>query len=258
MPKISAVIITLNEEKNICDCIDSVKDIADEILVVDSFSEDKTEEMVKSKGANFIQNKFVDYIQQHEFANSAAAYDHILSIDADERLSEDLKESIKNVKKYWKHDGYSMNRMTNYCGKWIKHSGWYPDIQHRLYDRRKGKWTGNKIHERFTLMEGCTKGHMKGDLLHFSYSSISQHVNQANNFTDLTAMAAFEAGKRSGFFKIFLNPIIKFIRNYFFNSGFLDGYYGFVICQISANATFLKYIKLRELHKSSRLKDESQ
>jgi glycosyltransferase involved in cell wall biosynthesis len=257
MPKISVVIITLNEEKNIGRCIDSVTDIADEILVVDSYSEDKTEEIAKRKGAVFIQNKFEDYVKQHEFADKNATYDHILSLDADEALSDDLKESVKNVKKYWKHDGYSMNRMTNYCGKWIKHSGWYPDIKLRLYDKTKGKWLGRKIHERFTLVEGSTKGHLKGDICHYSFNSVTQHVNQANKFTDLTAMAAFEAGKKTSWIKILFNPVFKFIRDYFLNFGFLDGYYGFVICRISANATFLKYIKLKELHKRYKQNDET-
>jgi glycosyltransferase involved in cell wall biosynthesis len=252
MPKISVVVITLNEEANIGRCLDSVKDIADEIFVVDSFSTDQTEKIVKDKGGKFVQNKFVDYVSQHNFADQQATYDVILTLDADEALSNDLIESIKNVKKYWKHDGYSMNRMTNYCGKWIKHSGWYPDIKLRLYDRRKGKWIGKKIHERFTLVEGATKGHLKGDIFHYSFSSIAQHVNQANKFTDMTAQAAFEQGNKSGFSKVFFAPIFKFIRDYFLNFGFMDGYYGFVICQISANATFLKYVKLMQLNKGQK------
>ena len=251
MPKISVVVITLNEESNIGRCLDSVKEVADEIVVVDSFSTDNTEKIVKGKGGKFIQNKFVDYVTQHNFADQQASNDHILTLDADEVLSEDLVESIKNVKKYWKHDGYSMNRMTNYCGKWIKYSGWYPDIKLRLYNRKKGKWIGKKIHERFTLIEGSTKGHLKGDIFHYSFNSIAQHVSQANKFTDMTAQAAFEHGEKSGFMKIFFGPIFKFIRDYFFNFGFLDGYYGFIICQISANATFLKYIKLRQLQKGN-------
>jgi len=250
MPRLSIVIITLNEEKNIGRCIDSVKEIADEVLVIDSFSTDNTEVIVRKKGAIFIKNSFEDYVKQHEFADQQATYDHILTLDADEVVSQDLKDSIQNVKKYWKHDGYSMNRMTNYCGKWINHSGWYPDIKLRLYDRRKGKWIGSKIHERFTLMEGCIKGHLKGDILHYSYHSISQHVNQANKFTDLTAIAAYEKGVKSNFFKILINPAFKFIRNYIFHFGFMDGYYGYIICRISAHATFLKYIKLRHLHSS--------
>jgi len=144
-----------------------------------------------------------------------------------------------------------MNRMTNYCGKWIKHSGWYPDKKLRLYDRRKGKWVGKKVHERFTMIEGSTTGHLKGDLKHYSFYTISQHVIQANKFTDLTAQAAYEQGKRSSLLKIFFNPIFKFVRDYVFNFGFLDGYYGFIICQVSANATFLKYIKIRQLQKGT-------
>lgn len=248
MPKISVVVITLNEEGNIGRCLDSVKDIADEIIVVDSFSTDNTEKIVQHKGGKFIQNKFVDYVEQHEFANQQATNDIILSLDADEELSKDLAESIVNIKKYWKHDGYSMNRMTNYCGNWIKHSGWYPDIKLRLYDRKKGKWVGKKIHERFALVEGATKGHLKGDILHYSFKSIEQHVAQANKFTDMTAQAAFEQGKKAGFSKVFFAPVFKFIRDYFLNFGFMDGYYGFVICQISANATFLKYVKLKQLN----------
>ncbi len=252
MPNISVVVITLNEEANIGRCLDSVKDIADEIVVVDSFSTDRTEKIVKEQGGKFFQNQFVDYVAQHKFADQKATYDHILTLDADEALSKDLVESIRNIKKYWKHDGYSMNRMTNYCGKWIKHSGWYPDIKLRLYDRRKGKWMGKKIHERFTLVEGATKGHLNGDLFHYSFSSIAQHVNQANKFTDMTALAAFEQGKKSGCMKIFFAPIFKFIRDYFLNFGFMDGYFGFVICQISANATFLKYVKLKQLNKEQK------
>ncbi len=251
MAQLSVVIITLNEEKNIGRCIDSVQGIADEILVIDSFSTDQTETIAIGKGAIVIKNKFEDYVKQHEFADQRTTYDHILTIDADEMLSDDLRNSILKVKTDWKHDGYTMNRMTNYCGKWIKHSGWYPDAKLRLFDRRKGKWMGQKIHERFVLSEGCTIGHLKGDLLHYSYYSITQHVNQANKFTDLTAMVAFENGNRSNLFKIFFSPLFKFIRNYFFQFGFLDGYSGYIICRISAHATFLKYVKLKQLYQKT-------
>jgi len=249
MSKITVVIITLNEEKNIGRCIDSVKDIADEILVVDSFSIDKTEEICNAKGTRFIKHKFEDYVKQHKFADKQATYNYILSLDADEALSDDLRESIRDIKINWKHDGYYMNRLTNYCGKWIKHSGWYPDRKLRLFDKTKGKWTGKKIHEKFSLFKNSSTGQLKGDILHYSYTSISQHVNQANKFTDITALAAFESGEKAGILKIFFKPVFKFICGYFLNLGFLDGYYGFLICQISANATFLKYIKLRQLNK---------
>lgn len=252
MPKISVVIITLNEEINIGRCIDSVKELADEILIVDSFSSDSTETITENKGARFIQHSFEDYVKQHEYADSQATFDHILTIDADEEISPGLRESILGAKKYWKHDAYTMNRMTNYCGRWIKHSGWYPDTKLRLYDRRKGKWIGRKIHERYAMVGGSTRGHLKGDILHYSFNSISQHVLQANKFTDLTSQAAFEVGKKSNWIKILFSPIVKFTRDYFFNLGFMDGYYGFVVCRISAFATYMKYTKLHELHKSSK------
>lgn len=249
MPKISVVIITLNEEGNIGRCIDSVKGVADEVVVVDSYSTDATEEICKQKGARFIQNRFADYVDQHRFADQQARHDIILTLDADEALSEELAASILEVKNDWQYDGYRMNRLTNYCGKWIRHSGWYPDTKLRLYDRKKGSWHGMRIHERYVLEKGNEAGFLKGDILHFSYVSVSDHVLQANKFTDITALAAYEQGKRSGICRILLSPVVKFLRDYFLNLGFMDGYYGFLVCQISANATFLKYVKLRELHK---------
>lgn len=248
MINLSAVIITYNEELNIGRCIDSVADIADEIVVVDSFSTDKTEEIVTEKGAKFIKHHFEDYVKQHVYADQQAKFDHIFSIDADEVVSPELKDSIIQVKENWERDGYTMNRLTNYCGKWIRHSGWYPDTKLRLYDRRKGKWEGIKIHECFVLSKGYAEGHLKGDLLHYSYHSVSQHIAQVNKFTDLTAHASFEKGKNTGTFKILVSPPVRFIRDYFLHLGILDGYHGFVICVISSHATFLKYVKLRQLH----------
>jgi len=253
MPQITVIIITLNEEKNIGRCIQSVQGIADEILVVDSFSSDNTEAVAKNLGARFIQHPFEDYVAQHIYADSQATHDIILSLDADEALSEDLAHSIKKIKKYWKNDGYFMNRKTNYCGKWIKHCGWYPDKKLRLYNRTKGQWNGKKIHEHYILKHGGTTGHLQGDILHYSFNSISEHIAQANKFTDLTAAAAFENGVKSNYFKLLFSPAFKFFRDYFINRGFLDGYYGYVICRISAHATFLKYSKLRQLNKASGL-----
>jgi glycosyltransferase involved in cell wall biosynthesis len=250
MPGLSVVIITLNEEKNIARCLQSVKDVADEILVVDSYSTDRTEQICRSMGARFIQNRWQGYTSQKNFANSMALHDHILSIDADEALSDDLRKSILIVKENWLSDGYIMNRMTNYCGKWIRHGSWYPDRKLRLFDRTKGSWKG-VIHEEFFLKDGASTGSIRGDLLHYSYYTISDHVKQANHFTDITAELAYSKGKRAGLLKILFSPVVKFIRDYFFLLGFLDGYPGFIIAQISANATFLKYIKLRQLHRQT-------
>jgi len=248
MTPLSVVIITLNEEKNIARCIHSVKDVADEILVVDSFSTDRTEEICRSMGARFINNAWEGYSKQKNFANSMAMYNMILSIDADEALSDELKISIKRLKENWKYDGYLMNRMTNYCGKWIRYGSWYPDRKLRLFDRTKGSWIGI-IHENFELNDKSNYGFVLGDLLHYSYYTITEHVSQANHFTDITAEIAYSRGKRANIFKILFNPLAKFIRDYFFLMGYIDGYYGFIICRISAYATFLKYTKLKLLHR---------
>jgi glycosyltransferase involved in cell wall biosynthesis len=243
MPKISVVVITLNEERNIGRCLESVKNIADEIVVVDSFSTDKTEEISRSYGAVFIRNEFVDYVKQHTFADAQATYDHIVCLDADEALSEELAQSIQIAKKYWKNDGYFMNRLTNYCGKWIRYSGWYPDKKLRLYDRRKGKWIGRKLHERFILTTGSTAGHLKGDLLHYSFYSIESHLKQADKFSTMSAEALLEGGKRIPAYYLYMKPAAKFFRNYFLKMGFLDGIYGYIICRIAATETFWKYLK---------------
>ncbi len=252
MPKLSVVIITLNEERNIGRCIESALPVADEILVVDSFSTDRTEEIVRSYGARFIQHEFVDYMDQHEFADRNATHDHILTLDADEELSGQLVSSIQTVKKYWKCDAYFLNRMTNYCGKWIKHSGWYPDKKLRLYDRNKGKWVGRKVHERFTLIEGATTGHLKGDLLHYSFYTIEDHILQANKFSTLSAQALAEQGKRIPKYFLIMKPAMKFFRNYVLKLGFMDGIYGFIICRITAMETFQKYVKAYHHQRSNR------
>lgn len=250
MPKLSIVIITFNEEKNIASCLDSIQGIADDIVVVDSFSTDRTEEICKAKGARFIQHRFEGHIQQKNWAITQAQYPHILSLDADEAIDETLKASILEIKNNWKHDGYYMNRLTNYCGKWIHHCGWYPDKKLRLWDSRKGKWGGTNPHDKYEL-EGGDKnaGHLKGDILHYSYYSIEGHRQQTEKFTTLAAKDLFNKGERANFLKIYLGPVLKFIKSYVFQLGILDGYYGFVICKISAHYVYLKYFKLQQLYK---------
>jgi glycosyltransferase involved in cell wall biosynthesis len=247
MPKVSVVIITLNEEKNIRRCLESVKNIADEIVVVDSFSIDRTEEICREYGVKFIQNRFEDYVKQHSFADAQAKYDHIVCIDADEALSEELAGSIRIAKKYWNHDGYFMNRLTNYCGKWIHHSGWYPDKKLRLYDRRKGKWVGMKVHERFMLTTGATTGHLKGDLLHYSFYTIADHLRQIDNFSSIAATSLYEQGVKFRVWKLLLKPFARFIKGYIIRGGFLDGIYGYIIAKNSSYSIFLRFVKLWHL-----------
>ncbi|MBN2682017.1 MAG: glycosyltransferase family 2 protein [Bacteroidales bacterium] len=251
MIKLSVVIITYNEEKNIERCLQSVKKIADEIVVLDSFSNDKTEEICSKYNVKFIKNKFEGHIEQKNLAITYAENPYILSLDADEAISEELEKSILEVKSNWDADGYYFNRLTNYCGKWIRHCGWYPDKKLRLWDSRKGCWTGENPHDRYELNAGSEKKYLKGDLYHYSYYSIEDHINQVNKFTKIGAETAVKKGKKASLFKIFFNPLWKFKVDYFFRLGFLDGYYGFVICIISSHATFLKYIKIRELNKKT-------
>lgn len=249
MIQLSVVIITFNEEKNIARCLDSVKNVADDIVVVDSFSTDRTKEICESKGARFIEYKFEGYIEQKNFAVTHAKFPHVLSLDADEALSDELKKNILSVKNNWKHDGYYMNRLTNYCGKWIHHCGWYPDKKLRLLDSRKGKWGGINPHDKYDMNDGDkSTGFLKGDILHYSFYSVNEHYKQAEKFSEISARALFVNKKTVSSMMIYLKTIFKFIRNYFLKFGLLDGYYGFVICRISAKATFLKYQKLKQLY----------
>ena len=167
MVKLSVVIITYNEEKNIERCLQSVQTIADEIVVLDSFSKDRTPEICGKYGVKFFQHVFDGHIQQKNRAISYASFSHVLSLDADEALSEELRSSIKAVKNDFRKDGYYMNRLTNYCGHWVKHCGWYPDKKLRLWDSRKGHWTGINPHDKYELFEGDKNtGQLKGDILH--------------------------------------------------------------------------------------------
>lgn len=252
MQKLSVVIITYNEEKNIGRCLDSIKDVADDIVVVDSSSNDKTKEICLEKGVRFIEHKFEGHIQQKNFAITQAKYPHILSLDADEALSDELKQSIINVKEDWKADGYYFNRLTNFCGKWIKHCGWYPDQKLRLWDSSKGKWGGVNPHDKFEMKEDSKIEFIKGDLFHYSFYTIYQHMETINKFSDIAVKERFYKGKKSNVFLTLVSPIWKFIKTYFILGGFRDGFYGFVISVNSAHSTFLKHVKLRELLRNTK------
>jgi len=247
MPKISAVIITFNEENSIERCIRSVLPVVDDIVVLDSYSTDRTEEICKSLGVRFVQNHFEGYRTQKNLAVQLASFDYILSLDADEALSVELKESILKIKEHWDCDAYSFNRFNNYCGQWIKHSNWYPDKKIRLFDRRKGEWSGYNVHETVKMQNGAKVCHLKGDLLHWCYSSFEEHIEKINKYSTISALEYFRNGRRSTIFEIIFSPKWHFFRSYFLKMGFLDGYIGYSICSLSAHQRYLKYIKLRKL-----------
>jgi glycosyltransferase involved in cell wall biosynthesis len=252
MPQISAVIITLNEERNIGRCIDSLKEVADEILVVDSFSSDRTESICTGKGVRFVQHAFEGHIEQKNYAVSQASFPFVLSLDADEALSPKLIESILAIKNKPDFDGYYLNRLTNYCGHWVKYCGWYPDRKLRLFNKTKGRWAGTNPHDIYAIDPDSKTARLEGDILHYSYYTFEDHLKQINYFSNIAAREAFLKGnKHSVIEKIILSPLAKFFQSYFLQLGFLDGYYGFIISVTSAFATFSKYIKLRQLWKEN-------
>ncbi len=250
MRKLSAVIITNNEAKNIKRCISSLDGVADEIIVVDSFSTDATPSICKGLGVQFHQREWKGYSKQKNYGNGLASNDWILSIDADEALSDELRDSILKVKASGNHENFAFNRLTNYCGKWIKHSGWYPDRKTRMFNRAKDDWQG-AVHEKLTVKSETIK-RLKGDLLHYSYHNVSDHVQRMDRYSTIGAKELFEKGKRASIINLLFNPWLRFNKMLFLQLGFLDGVAGFNIALITAYGTYLKYIKLFYLNKGVR------
>ena len=247
--KISGIVITYNEESNIERCLTSLLPICDEIVVVDSFSTDNTKAICERFNVHFFQNEFEGHIEQKNFALAQASHDIVLSLDADEALSEELTRSILSIKNNFSAKAYRFNRSTNYCGKWIKYSGWYPDAKTRLWDRRIGKWGGINPHDSVELNIDSTPTLLKGDILHYSYNSVEEYVFRQFKYAKISAKSMHSKGKKASFTKLFLSPGYRFFRDYFMRFGFLDGFYGFIICKTSGYATFQKYAYLKRLNK---------
>lgn len=254
MIKLSVVIITFNEERDIERCIKSVLELADDLVVVDSFSTDRTEEICKKYKTRFIQHKFSGHIEQKNWAITQARYPHILSLDADEALSEELALSIRKIKENWEYDAYYFNRLNNYCGKWMKHTSMYPDKKLRLWDSRKGSWKGINPHDKFTLKKNTTKKYIRGNLLHYVFYSFDEHVTKIDQFSTIAANEYFKKGDKGGILKILLHSFWRFFREYIICLGFLDGYYGYRVASMSAKYSFLKYTKLRQLYSKNNKK----
>jgi len=250
MRSLSVVIITLNEEKNIARCLESVKNLADEILVVDSFSNDATKAICIAHGVTFLEQPFLGYIEQKNFALGKAKHEFVLSLDADEALDETLCTSIAHEKASdFPAEAYTMNRLSYYCGQWIRHGSWYPDTKLRLLNRHKGKWGGTNPHDKLEMNDGITSQHLKGDILHYTYYTMEEHMLQANKFSTIAAKAMLNQGKKSNWFKIVINPFTAFFTSYVVKAGFLDGFFGYCIARTHAFQTFQKYIKLMQLQR---------
>ncbi len=249
MFKISAVVITYNEEKNIGRCIDSLLSVADEIIVIDSWSTDGTKAICEEKGVRFIQNTFIGYIQQKNFAADFALFDYILSIDADEYLSDELKTSILVAKEQGEFRGYTMNRLSSYKGQWIWHTDWYPDQKLRLWNKHYGKWGGPSPHETVVLSKSDEVKRLKGNILHVAYKNSEELLNKANQYSTLFARSnKIKIG--SSHFKIFYKSLFTFFRNYVIRRGFLSGLSGLQISFSNSVYTFFKYAKLLELNRT--------
>ncbi|MGS2726643.1 glycosyltransferase family 2 protein [Psychroserpens sp. BH13MA-6] len=252
MIKLSGVIITYNEELNIEKCLKSLINVVDEIVVVDSYSTDNTKTICQNYKVTFIEQSFLGYVEQKNFALTMASHDHIVSLDGDEALSETLQKSILSLKSDWKHHGYTCNRFNNFCGQWIKYSDWYPNKKLRVFDRRQASWSGINPHDHIVLKDRNDRvGHLKGDILHWTYQSYSEFNLKTEHFSTIAAKAYFDLGKTAPLWKIVCNPAWAFFKAYLLRLGFLDGLNGLVICVQTANITFLKYTKLRELIKKT-------
>lgn len=251
MIKLSGVIITFNEEKNIEKCLQSLINVVDEIIVVDSFSTDNTKQICLNYKVTFIEQEFLGYIEQKNFALKQASNNYIVSLDGDEALSETLQNSILKLKSNWQFDGYYCNRFNNFCGQWIKHSDWYPNKKLRVFDRRLAEWKGINPHDKIALKNHRKAGQLKGDILHWTYQSYSEFKKKTEYFSTIAAQAYFDKGKKAPLYKIIWNPTWAFFKAYILRLGFLDGKNGFVISAQTGNITYLKYTKLRKLYKNT-------
>lgn len=252
MTKISAVIITYNEERNIARCIESVKPVVDEIVILDCLSQDRTREIAEAHGATFYQQEFMGFAKQKNRAVALATHDVVLSLDADEYLSSELTQSILEVKSNWTKDGYMFNRLSSFEGTWITTCGWYPDQKLRLWDRRKGTWQGDGVHERVDLVKGATAMAIKGDLFHRAYDNISQFLQKNQSYSTIHAQVN-RYRTSSSVFKIIYKTVFAFFKAYILRGGILDGYKGLVISGSTAHWVFYKYAKLLEANRSVRV-----
>jgi len=243
MMRISATIITYNEQANIARALESLR-CCDEVVVVDSGSTDRTVDIAGKLGARVVEMQWLGYAGQKNYASDCAANDWILSLDADEVLSEELEAEILGIKKNGPaFDGYTMPRMAQYLGRWILHSGWYPDRKLRLFDRRKARWTGEFVHESVKV-DGAV-GHLNSNILHYTCSSLSEHLRTMDRYTTLAAEQLIASRRQIGWTELLLDPPWTFISTFLLKRGFLDGMEGLAIAYMAAHYNFLKYAKAR-------------
>ena len=242
--EISAVIITLNEERRLGRALESLAGVADEVVVVDSGSTDRTREIAEQRGTRFISHPWECYARQKNYAASQARHPWVLSLDADEALSPELAAELQRLKREDPADaaGFTMPRLACYRGRWIRHSGWYPDRKLRLYDRRRGRWVGDYVHES-VVVDGPVR-ELAGDLHHFTCDSLEEHLRTLDRYTTLAAQESFD--RKEGWIlpRLLLGPPWKFLETYLTRQGFRDGFQGLVIAWMAGYYVFLRYSKL--------------
>ncbi len=249
---ISAAIITLNEEKQIAECIKSL-DWVDQIVIVDSLSQDKTKEIALSLGAEVIDQKFLGHVKQKQFAVDQCQHDWVICLDADERTPPSLKKEIIQLFQQTTpgalKNGYSVARRSFHMGRWIMHGGWYPDRNIRLFHRNRGKWGGVDPHDRVDV--NGEVGVLKGALDHYVFRDLAHNIHTNNLYSTISADILYNEGKRLSLFELIFKPLGKFIETYIVKKGFLDGMPGFIISVGAAYSMFLKFAKLWEKHRVS-------
>ncbi len=254
-PPLSVCIVAMNEADRIADCLRSA-DFADEWIVIDSHSTDATREVAAELGARVIERDWPGHVAQKNFAIDQAAHDWVLCLDADERVSPELRAAVlAALEESDPPNGFECARRTLYLGRWIRHGGWYPDRKLRLFRRSCGRWGGVDPHDRVAV-EGAV-GRLRGDLLHHSYRSLSDHLRTIDSFTTIAAREKHARGRRASVVDLTLRPLWKFLRMYVLKAGFRDGLPGFVVAVTGSFYVFLKYAKLRELTAAARREDGS-
>lgn len=241
--KISVAIIAFNEADRIGDALESCRGVADEIVVVDSFSTDRTVEIARDHGARVCQHVFTDFGSQKNFALDEARYEWVFNLDADERLSGELREEILRLKTRGEEIAaacFSIKRKTFYLGRWIRHSGWYPDRKVRLFKKEKSRWSG-RVHE--ALRVDGEMGRLDGDILHYTYRDIDDHIKRMNRYSAMQAEDMVNRGKKCLYLRFLILPGVTFFRFYIWKLGIMDGLPGLVIALVSSWATAMKYMK---------------
>jgi len=249
MAKISAVIITYNEERNIQRCLEGLR-WADEIVVVDSFSQDRTKEIASSFTDKIFDLEWQGFGKQKEFARTKATCDWVLSIDADEVVSEKLQKEIQDaINRNDSPDGYYIPRLSNFLGRWMRHSGWYPDYVLRLFKKDRARFDDSLVHEKL-ILEGKA-GFLKNEILHYTDPDITHYLSKMDRYTTLSAQELLAERKNITLFDLLFRPVAIFFKMYLFKSGFLDGWQGFVLACLSSFHVFVKYAKLWHLRSVS-------